>query len=129
MRISDWSSDVCSSDLGDEPAGFGLLLGIRRHGIIFARLRRAPSSALRAPSPAAQEKGLGVAPLLRSGRGVGVRARSELRGEIHADRARFVDEDGQVVEVDVEDATRGVGDVAAEQRYYDNTVELGRAHV
>src|SRR3546814_7343879 len=77
MRISDWSSDVCSSDLvevaGDEPAGFGLLLGIRRHGIIFARLRRAPSSALRAPSPAAQEKGLGVAPLLRSGRGDGVR--------------------------------------------------------
>src|SRR3546814_18967638 len=64
----------------------------------------------------AQEKGLGVAPLLRSGRGVGVRARSELRGEIHADRARFVDEAGQVVEVDAADDARGVGDVAAEQR-------------
>src|SRR3546814_8782746 len=63
----------------------------------------------------AQEKGLGVAPLLRSGRGVGVRARSELRGEIHADRARFVDEAGQVVEVDAADDARGVGDVRSEE--------------
>src|SRR3546814_328638 len=63
-------------------------------------------------------EGSGIAPLLRSGRGVGVRARSELRGEIHADRARFVDEAGQVVEVDAADDARGVGDVAAEQRHF-----------
>src|SRR3546814_15426310 len=43
---------------------------------------------------------------------------SELRGEIHADRARFVDEAGQVVEVDAADDARGVGDVAAEQRHF-----------
>src|SRR3546814_20115439 len=39
MRISDWSSDVCSSDLGeagDEAAGFAhvaaVLQGLQRHG-------------------------------------------------------------------------------------------------
>src|SRR3546814_1470285 len=63
-------------------------------------------------------EGSGIATRLRSGRGVGVRARSELRGEIHADRARFVDDAGQVVEVDTADDPRGVGDVAAEQRYF-----------
>src|SRR3546814_20327660 len=61
-------------------------------------------------------EGSGIASLLRSGRGVGVRARSELRGEIHADRARFVDEAGQVVEVDAADDASGIGDVAAERR-------------
>src|SRR5690606_27910696 len=53
-----------------------------------------------------------------SGRGHG----SELRGEIHADRPRFVDEPGQVVEVDAADDARGVGDVAAEQRHLVVTV-------
>src|SRR3546814_9855980 len=31
MRISDWSSDVCSSDLEDELRHFGSLLGLCAH--------------------------------------------------------------------------------------------------
>src|SRR3546814_8206194 len=31
MRISDWSSDVCSSDLGDEVFGIGLLIRLVFH--------------------------------------------------------------------------------------------------
>src|SRR3546814_13635818 len=39
MRISDWSSDVCSSDLAD-PAGFQWLIGDDRANSVFAWLRK-----------------------------------------------------------------------------------------
>src|SRR3546814_693084 len=34
MRISDWSSDVCSSDLGDGGAAFGAKLGADRLRVV-----------------------------------------------------------------------------------------------
>src|SRR3546814_6714947 len=70
MRISDWSSDVCSSDLGSPSPACGrrwrkapdeggerrelpCLLPLAFHSKIKSTLRcaRVPSSALRAPSP------------------------------------------------------------------------------
>src|SRR3546814_6131229 len=46
MRISDWSSDVCSSDLGAK----------RRVRVrLFARLARQPTHPSTQPSPASQE--------------------------------------------------------------------------
>src|SRR3546814_12871319 len=70
MRISDWSSDVCSSDLGSPSPACGrrwrkapdeggerrelpCLLPLAFHSKIKSALRcaRVPSSALRAPSP------------------------------------------------------------------------------
>src|SRR3546814_7589122 len=41
MRISDWSSDVCSSDLGDLGAGIGFLFGDAPVTQVVERDRRA----------------------------------------------------------------------------------------
>src|SRR3546814_10169465 len=49
MRISDWSSDVCSSDLRDEPA----LTGNRQAGVVGPDHRLALSLSVRRPVPAA----------------------------------------------------------------------------
>src|SRR3546814_7607752 len=55
MRISDWSSDVCSSDLsrqGRQRRGAGRAVGQKRARCARALIRRCAP-----PSPAAQEKG------------------------------------------------------------------------
>src|SRR3546814_10518768 len=36
MRISDWSSDVCSSDLGLAERGFLVALGLQDHRLLLA---------------------------------------------------------------------------------------------
>src|SRR3546814_12215662 len=50
MRISDWSSDVCSSDLFMEPGGFGDALG---NDVSQLRRTIAPLAALLAAGRAA----------------------------------------------------------------------------
>src|SRR3546814_14308293 len=42
MRISDWSSDVCSSDLAAEAEFRAVLVAIDRHGDIVERFAEAP---------------------------------------------------------------------------------------
>src|SRR3546814_19607577 len=48
MRISDWSSDVCSSDLSDvhiEPYETGLVVRMRMDGVLKEMLRMPPHVA------------------------------------------------------------------------------------
>src|SRR3546814_2701931 len=48
MRISDWSSDVCSSDLSDvhiEPYETGLVVRMRMDGVLREMLRMPPHVA------------------------------------------------------------------------------------
>src|SRR3546814_2600252 len=47
MRISDWSSDVCSSDLGRDPGGGDRLVGICRQLPAVARIGTARLSDAR----------------------------------------------------------------------------------
>src|SRR3546814_4021848 len=43
MRISDWSSDVCSSDLGSQQQGAGNRLGVGHHSVSPRRRASIPS--------------------------------------------------------------------------------------
>src|SRR3546814_16493737 len=73
MRISDWSSDVCSSDLAPEAYGAGRAFPNRRSAIASASSGGAPSSAARrteisartsrraAPVPFVDSPGTGLA--------------------------------------------------------------------
>src|SRR3546814_335916 len=61
MRISDWSSDVCSSDLGELPARrFGRAIDRLAAGVTidFAAVERVPSGFLAATGPPFEQDGL-----------------------------------------------------------------------
>src|SRR3546814_7328122 len=57
MRISDWSSDVCSSDLGDEPGQGAAERALRVH--LQPQFRRPPGSGCAHASAVARDGGGG----------------------------------------------------------------------
>src|SRR3546814_20364322 len=57
MRISDWSSDVCSSDLGDEEIGIGHGNGLLRPAPIWLRPARVQPGPSGVADPAAPGEG------------------------------------------------------------------------
>src|SRR3546814_13171376 len=65
MRISDWSSDVCSSDLGSQTAYVAVIgsdvLGMYKFGANYPGLGSHVASATYIVRPAAQGKGIGRA--------------------------------------------------------------------
>src|SRR3546814_8402012 len=75
MRISDWSSDVCSSDLGVGPARFLLDLGDHFHRADLGRARHRPAGKERRKhidggSALAQPRGDGRRHLMDGGIGL-----------------------------------------------------------
>src|SRR3546814_3946318 len=80
MRISDWSSDVCSSDLGLEE---GVVVGQRQH-LVVSRLRQAlaPVADVHAPQPRhAVEDAVAFGVLEPDALGTGDDARAALGGQ------------------------------------------------
>src|SRR3546814_2860985 len=67
MRISDWSSDVCSSDLGMNVARIGVLLAGLPNTIAAQTINRFCSSGLQAVALAADQVRLGNADLVLAG--------------------------------------------------------------